>query len=369
MNQGTNPIDLTTISGVSNINKLNLTGISTISQNLIFNNIINNQYIVNLKSLDINKNYSNCESALEFFIVSLCKNLNINSKQAVALLSNNNKYLLRLIFKGIKKDFSLPLKWLNDINSNLQYLQNLMINSTDQKSISMSFSTLSVGLLSKNIDIIINTNTILSKLSLEIGTDWDWFSSEGYISYLLSIEKNYTIKNKLINGLILHIKGHEIDFIMLLKDKYITNEEENTYKEISNFILNILPTINEIYDDKEKKLQKAIINLIIELIEINNEKKTDESLLISLLTQSWLNNPEIFSENKNIKNTALNYLIENIKFSGNDNKLDNINIKNISGIANLFYLLNNIDKIKNEDGPLIYRTLVSLFIETPSFGV
>ena len=32
-------------------------------------------------------------------------------------------------------------------------------------------------------------------------------------------------------------------------------------------------------------------------------------------------------------------------------------------IANLFYLLNNLGKIKNEEGPLIYRTLVFLFIE------
>ena len=364
MNQGTNPIDLTSISGISNINKLNLTGISSFTQNSNLNSVTNNQCGVDLNTLDVNKNYSNCESTLEFFIVSLCKNLNINSKQAVALLSNNKKYLLRLFYKGIKNDFSLPINWLNDINSNLQYLQNLMINSTDSKNISMSFSTLSVGLYSNNIDIVRITNTILSKLSIEIGTDWEWFSTEGYLAYLFSLDKYYIFKNELIIGFLSHIKGHEDDFTKLLKDKFVNEEDEKSYKEILNFILNLLPYLNENSEDKDKKLQKSIINLIIDIIEINNEKKIDGCLLISLITQSWINNPEIFTNNKLVKNAALNYMKENIRiYSNYNNKFDTININSISSIANLFYLLNDLGKIKNEDGPLIYRTLVFLFIE------
>ena len=364
MNNQNNQIDLTSISGMSNTNKLNLTGISNFTQNTNLNSVQNNQCAVDLKSLDINKNYSDCESTLEFFIISLSKNLNINSKQSVALLSNNKKYLLRLFYKGIKNDFSLTINWLNDINSNIHILQNLMINSTDPKNVSMSFSTLSVGLYSSNIDCVRITNTILSKLSIEIGTDWEWFSNEGYLSYIYGLDKYTIIKNKLVNGLLLHIKGHEEDFIKLLKDKFINEDEENNYKEITNFILNLLPIMNENLEDKEKKFQKGIINLIMDLIEYNNEKKNDGPLFISLITQSWLNNPEIFTNNKNIKNTALNYLKENIRIYGNvNNKFDTININSISSIANLFYLLNNLGKIKNEDGPLIYRTLVFLFIE------
>ena len=245
MNNQNNQIDLTSISGMSNTNKLNLTGISNFTQNTNLNSVQNNQCAVDLKSLDINKNYSDCESTLEFFIISLSKNLNINSKQSVALLSNNKKYLLRLFYKGIKNDFSLTINWLNDINSNIHILQNLMINSTDPKNVSMSFSTLSVGLYSSNIDCVRITNTILSKLSIEIGTDWEWFSNEGYLSYIYGLDKYTIIKNKLVNGLLLHIKGHEEDFIKLLKDKYINEDEENNYKEITNFILNLLPIMNE----------------------------------------------------------------------------------------------------------------------------
>ena len=221
-NNNPNPIDITQLSGVSNQNKLNITGISTFTQITNLNNIPNsNNNGVDINNIDISKSYSQCESTLEFFILSLSKNLNINPKQAVALLSNNRKYLLRLFYKGIQNDFTLAIKWLKDINKNLQILQNLMINSTDAKNVYMTFSSLSVGLYSNNIDCVRITNTILSKLSIEIGTDWDWFFNEGYLSYIFSLEKNSIIKNKLLNGFTLHIKEHEDDIIKLFKDKFL----------------------------------------------------------------------------------------------------------------------------------------------------
>ena len=122
--QNTNNLNLNentgTISEISSINKFNITGISNFSQNINLNSENNsNINSVDLNSLNPEKEYSECESTLEFFIISLSKNININIKQSVALLSNNKKYLIRLFYKGIKNDFSLPLKWLNDINSNL----------------------------------------------------------------------------------------------------------------------------------------------------------------------------------------------------------------------------------------------------------
>ena len=65
-----------------------------------------------------------------------------------------------------------------------------MINSIDAKNVSMTFSTLSVSLYSTNVDCVRMTNMILSKLSIEIGTDWEWFYNEGYLSYIFSLEKN-----------------------------------------------------------------------------------------------------------------------------------------------------------------------------------
>ena len=89
-NNNPNQIDITQLSGVPNTNKLNITGISTFSNITNINNLPNtNNGSVDINNIDINKNYSQCESTLEFFIISLSKNLNINPKQSVALLSNN----------------------------------------------------------------------------------------------------------------------------------------------------------------------------------------------------------------------------------------------------------------------------------------
>ena len=332
------------------------------------NNINNqNQSGIDINLLNENKEYSQCESTLEFFIISLSKNLNISPKQSIALLSNNRKYLLRLFYKGIQNDFSLALKWLKDINKNLQILQNLMINSIDSKNVSMSFSTLSVGLYSTNIDCVRITNTILSKLVIEIGTDWEWFYNEGYLSYIHCLEKNAAIKNKLLNGFSLHIKDHEEEIIKLIKDKFLNDEEGKEIKEMSNFIFNLLPILGDNLEDKEKKFQNGIINLIIELIESNDWKIKDNPLLITMATQTWKYYPSYFSINKNIKNSVLNFMKENIRMPGSynnyNNKLENLNINCASSITNLFYLLDNLGKIKNEEGPLIYKTLVFLFIE------
>ena len=247
-----------------------------------------------------------------------------------------------------------------------------MINSTESKNVSMSFSTLSVGLYSTNIDCVRMTNTILSKLVIEIGTDWEWFYNEGYLSYIHCLEKNGVIKNKLLNGFSLHIKDHEEEIIKLIKDKFINDEEGNGIKEMSNFIFNLLPILGDNLEDKDKKFQNGIINLIIELIENNNGKIKDNPLLITLATQAWKYYPSYFSLNKNIKNTVLNFMKENIRNPGSNyyntsnnynNKLENLNINCASSITNLFYLLDNLGKIKNEEGPLIYKTLVFLFIE------
>ena len=76
-NNNPNPIDLTQLSGVSNQNKLNITGISNFTQITNINNLQSNnnqtQSGIDINQLDANKDYSQCESTLEFFIISLSK--------------------------------------------------------------------------------------------------------------------------------------------------------------------------------------------------------------------------------------------------------------------------------------------------------
>jgi hypothetical protein len=197
-------ISSTNTHDISTISKLNTTNISNTSNG------------VNIKTLNVNKEYSECESALEFFIISLCKNLNINSRQSIALLSNNRKYLTIMCFKGIKQDFNQVLSWFDDINNNLNILINILKNLNDEKSISMSFATLGVGIYSKCLEISNISNLIIYNLSKEFEMDWDWFKNEGLALFMFAIDKHPQIKNKLLETIISLTKGKYNTFMNIL---------------------------------------------------------------------------------------------------------------------------------------------------------
>ena len=197
-------ISSTNTHDISTISKLNTTNISNTSNG------------VNIKTLNVNKEYSECESALEFFIISLCKNLNINSRQSIALLSNNRKYLTIMCFKGIKQDFNQVLSWFDDINNNLNILINILKKLNDEKSISMSFATLGVGIYSKCLEISNISNLIIYNLSKEFEMDWDWFKNEGLALFMFAIDKHPQIKNKLLETIISLTKGKYNTFMNIL---------------------------------------------------------------------------------------------------------------------------------------------------------
>ena len=49
---------------------------------------------VDIMEMDENKNPSETESTLEFVLLTLCRALNLKATQSVALLANNNEYLM-----------------------------------------------------------------------------------------------------------------------------------------------------------------------------------------------------------------------------------------------------------------------------------
>jgi hypothetical protein len=69
-------------------------------------------------NLNPQKDYYECSSLLEFLIISLCKNFELDMRQLVALLSNNRKYLQFICNKGVKNDFTIVKNWLEDLNKN-----------------------------------------------------------------------------------------------------------------------------------------------------------------------------------------------------------------------------------------------------------
>ena len=165
-------INKQSIDNTSNSNTLNNENLKNITEN---NNIINNNNdeinnnsiqdilsskkplteYVDITKLSMNTLYENCETALEFFIISLSKNFNIKPSQAIGLLSNNRQYLSVLCKSGINGNYLTIKKWLEDLQINFDILLKLILKYED--GIYMSYCIIGTALCSKNLDVSIYT--------------------------------------------------------------------------------------------------------------------------------------------------------------------------------------------------------------------
>jgi hypothetical protein len=109
-------------------------------------------------TLDINsligeKRLEDSESPLEFFILTLTKNLELRPRQAIALLSNNRKYLIQISNRGIKGNYKKMLNWYQDVVYNYHNLLKIINSSQMKDTKSMTYAILSVGLYSKSSEL------------------------------------------------------------------------------------------------------------------------------------------------------------------------------------------------------------------------
>lgn len=63
------------------------------------------QDVIDINNINLEKELGDSECLLEFFILNLCKNLQLKPKQAASLLIKNAKYLAHIIVKGVKNQY------------------------------------------------------------------------------------------------------------------------------------------------------------------------------------------------------------------------------------------------------------------------
>jgi hypothetical protein len=61
-----------------------------------------NKEAVDIMKMDITKLPNETESSLELLLNTLCRSCEMKPKQAAALLTNSNQYLIHSVLKGIK---------------------------------------------------------------------------------------------------------------------------------------------------------------------------------------------------------------------------------------------------------------------------
>ena len=242
-------------------------------------NIITNQKnndTVNINNIDPNKNYEDCTTALEFFILSLCKNFNMKPRQAVALLSNNRKYLSIICNKGLKGDFSKIKKWLYDLNSNCDIMMKLI--NTSEDGLNISYSTIGTALICSEKDIPIQCAELLNRINLNVSMNWEWLKNEGldFILFDIIMTENDRDKLTLLNILYDFIKTDSKEFYLELNKKLASNQN----KIIIEFLFIILPLCHDLNKSFYNELKDFIFDLCV-------NSKNDLSIYITLLCDAF----------------------------------------------------------------------------------
>ena len=329
-------LDKSIISDIENenINKRTNTKQLTVIKN-------KNNETVNINNIDPNKSYDECTTALEFFILSLCKNLDMKPRQAVALLSNNRKYLSIICNKGIKGDYTKIKKWLNDINFNCDKMLKLINNSED--GLNISFGTIGSALVCNDPEIPLDCAQLLNRINQNIRMNWEWFKSEGMDLLFYAVIKSEEENDKLtlMNILYDFTRENIKDFFLEIRKKMASSQKNIIYE----FFSNILPFA--------KKLNKLLSNEIREFIfDICLNEKSDLSASVSLIADAFYYYSPIEDE-----------LLEKIITFFKSCVRSDIKSVYSTSITQIITLMDKFGKNKNKSGPQLYKNLVSLFLE------
>ena len=318
------------LNETKSINEINDTTMKKIAQD----------HTLNINNLDENKSYEDCLSALEFFIISLSKNLNMKPRQSVALLSNNRKYLSIICNKGINGDFKCIKYWLEDLENKSEIMIKLIKSSED--GLNIGYGTIGTAICSKDKDIPLQAIKLLKKIYLNTGgMNWEWLKKEGLDSIMFTLTKHEANKLEITNILYEFISSDVKQFFKILHSKVVTNDKN----KVLEFLANILPISNKLNTAFLKQLQEFLYDVCL------NDRE-DMSFCSAILSDALY---YFYPIDETTVNKTISYFKNCIKS----------NSLNIFGtaVAQIFNLMNRFGQIKNKYAPPLYKNIVLLFLE------
>lgn len=81
---------------------------------------------VDILTMDSSKDPRKSDSSLEMILITLCASFNMKPKQAAALLTNSNQYLLHSVVKGLKGKFEPIQNWFKMLYNLTDEFENIM---------------------------------------------------------------------------------------------------------------------------------------------------------------------------------------------------------------------------------------------------
>ena len=312
------------------------------------------------------KQLNQTRSVLEFIIVAICKSMSLNSKQAAALLTDNKKYLIHILTKGLSnKNFEPVIYFYQNVLGNIDYFMKLLeINSIAypnqiSKNIELSLSTFKPGLLSKNLDVVFICSRLLSKIALEciennlISAAWDWFISPngGLEGCLLCFKKHNDASEVVVTLINNFARFHIYELFTVYLKQFL--QSDGAY---FTFVADILPTFSKLSNFSDEFERNNLKGFFLEyILEVSRSYNINEKMKsVLFLAEIWINFSMYFNSDEE------NYRILSIFKSLYK---DSNHLVQYTSICQLFRVLLVFSSERNSFVPIIYKSLIFNFIE------
>ena len=340
------------LNGINNdddlINKYNIN--SQVKEQIAINNqkqkqIENEQNnLLNINEINPLKNYDECNTLLEFMILSLCKNMNMKPRAAVTLLYKNRKYLKKICISGYNNEFQAIKNWLSDLYNNNEIMTKLISNT--EEGLNICFSSIGSALYCRDLDISLQSAQLLNIMKYKVGMNWDWFYNEGINVFFFIINKEDNYRRKEFLDLLYDFFKDNITLFFDEVKKKFNSDNYSTKKTIYDFISYIINLANNMDQD----FQYYFLNFIYDICL--NKNNIDMSYNLSILSEVFFSFSPI-EENTAIK--IISYFKDSIR----------CNVHNIyaTGIYQIFLLIEKFGTIKNKYAPHLYKNMTYIFLE------
>lgn len=277
---------------------------------------------IDILTMSSSRDPTDTDSSLELLLNIMCKTFKMKPKQAAALLTNSNQYLLHSVVKGLKGNYDPIAKFYKKMTEYVNHLCNLLeLESQKNKNHStmlMVFNALKSGLFSHSDDVILLTLDLLTKIS-EVSFDmaifpavYQWFittTQEGGVSALLYIlKKHEDLIGPVVFTLVSFAKGNLPNILKeVIKPLYPSPRE---YIAIINDFTHVLA--------EEEKTKDELLGsgLVDYWLEENTNKADNESITsseerttsLAFICDLWVLFPEKLDAREDIKGQIVSIL-------------------------------------------------------------
>jgi hypothetical protein len=333
---------------------------------------------IDILTMNSAKEPTDTDSSLELMLNMVCKSFKMKPKQAAALLTNSNQYLLHSVVKGLKGNYDPVVRLYKNMHRYSNHLCNLIELESEKNqnnsTMLMIFNALKIGLFSYNDGVILACLELFLKIS-DLTVDlsiyeavYQWFittTQEGGISAILYVLKKHEDLIKEVVATMVSFSRENLPNILkeIIRPLYPSPRE---YVSIINDFAHVLA---EEPTTRRELLESGLIDYWLEVniraanldgnVEDDGYKSSgsaqskvspeEQTTSLSFICDLWVLFPEKLEAREDIANQIVNVL----------KKLCSEKFKplRLSANSQMFRLLELFSESKNQHAPTLFKNI------------